>query len=476
MAEITSSPTVSIQSLLYPTTTDTQTTTQTTQSSPTVTTTVVPTDTSLLPSSSRGYSAATLGLTPPRPGGSAEADLLMVRQMIEDMNNENRDTEIMASTQRKATALGGALALLGGMVSSMAEAIALTVEQPYAKAKAEETLAEYQVKQKATSEVNEKLTPVKAEFDKLTGDIAAATKAIQDIDRWIGEKNTALEFANTDLSVANFQLSGIRDNIDSKNREIISLQTQLAAATNPSVKKSLQEQILYAQGVLNQFKTQESDKLKDIGGINTRIEQLNKEKTDLQSSRQERVNQITAAQTRLDEITPTKVQLEADLAAAKKEEEEAGAVYYAAKAYYDGLQPRIDQAFADFDTTLAGFTLMANRLAAVPGMPDAGVDTELAVMRKENKEALAELWKIMSDSREKLGAEARINDAINSKLKDVDEVTRTKIGLAFTSVFSALQDAFKSLAALLDPASNSGGSNFSERQPQRMRFAIGGSA
>ncbi|MDO6966447.1 coiled-coil domain-containing protein [Rhizobium alvei] len=476
MAEITSSPTVSIQSLLYPNTTDTQTTTQTTQSNPTVTSTIVPTDTSILPSSGRGYSAATLGLTPPRPGGSAEADLLMIRQMLEDMNNDTRNNEIMASTQRKATALGGALSLLSGMVESVGTAFSLILEKPVAYATAARTRIDYDTKKQAADDIATQLAPVKTEFDKLTGDIAKANQDIGNIDYQIGLTDASIDITKKQIKDAKDDLGVIEQSIYQKNQQIDGLKQQLAAATTNSEKQRIQGLINTAQSELSGLLDRKTGKEGDITNLNTTLDQWNQTRSNYVTTRAEKVTLIDTAQTRLDEITPTKLQLESDLNAARQVENDAYNVWHAAQSYADGIQPRIDQAFADFAATMAGFTLMANRLAAVPGMPDAGLESELATLRKENKDALADLWNIMTQSREKLGTEAKINEAINAKLKDVDDVQRAKLGLAFSSIFTSLRQALGTMAVLLDPTATNGGSNFSEHQPQRMRFAIGGTA
>ena len=476
MAEISSSPTVSIQSLLFPTTTDTQTTTPITPTSTPVTTPVVPTGTSILQPSGRGYSAATLGLTPPRPGGAAEADLLSIRQMLDDMNNDVRNNEIMASTQRKATALGGALSLLSGMVSSMNDAIALTVELPYAIETANQTKADYQTKKQAADDVATQLLPVKTEFDKLTADITQANRDIEGLDYQIGLTDLSIGITKKQIKDATDELGVIDQSIGQKNQQIDGLKQQFNAATTPAERQRIQGLINTAQGELNQLVGQKTGKETDISNLNKTLGSWEQTKAGYVSTRGEKVILINTSQARLDVITPNKLQLESDLAAARQVENEAYNVWIAAQSHADGIPGRINQAFADFAATMTGFTLVANQLASVPGMPDAGIESELAVMKKENKEALGELWKIMSDSREKLGTELKINEAINAKLKDVDDIQRTKIGLAFSSIFTSLLDALTNLSVLMDPASTSGGSNMSERQPQRMRFAIGGTA
>lgn len=476
MAEITSSPTVSIQSLLYPSTTETQTTTPTTQTDPLATTLLVSPDTSILPSSTRGYSAATLGLTPPRPGGAAEADLLAIRQMLDDMNGDMRDNEIMASTQRKATALGGALSLIGGMVSSMSTAIALTVELPYAIETAKQTKADYETKKKAADDIATELQPITNEFNQLTSDIAQANLAIQSLTSQIASKDTSIQTTTNSLNQANSELTTINNNLTAKTQQIASLQLQLAATTNPATRASLQSQINTATAEKQQLQTQQTNKQTEVNNLNGQLSQLQTDRAGLVNSRQAKIDLVATSQARLDVITPTKLQLEAKLSTARQVENEARVVWSAAQSYADGIPARINQAFADFAATLNGFTLQAQRLTTVPNMPDGGIEAELNALKKENAEGLEELWKIMSDAREKLGADVEINDAINSRLSELDEVRRAKVGLAFSSIFTSLLDALTNLSVLMDPASTTGGNNFSERQPQRMRFAIGGSA
>jgi DNA repair exonuclease SbcCD ATPase subunit len=254
------------------------------------------------------------------------------------------------------------------------------------------------------------------------------------------------------------------------------LKTLLAQTTDAGQKKIIQGQIDTATAELTRRQGVKDNYQRDYDNLNTQLQQLQTTRAGYVDSRTAKVTQVAGWQSRLETITPTKLQLEADLNAARQIENEAYNVWRAAQSHADGIPGRIEQAFADFATTLTGFTLMANRLAAVPGMPDAGIDTELATLRKENKDALADLWNIMTQSREKLGTELKINEAINAKLKDVDDVQRAKIGLAFSSIFTSLQQALTSLAVLMDPASTNGGSNMSEKPPQRMRFAIGGTA
>lgn len=476
MAEISSTPTVSIQSLLYPTTTDTQTTAPVTQTDPSVTTTPVTLDTSVLPSSVRGYSAATLGLTPPRPGGAAEADLLAIRQLLDDMNSETKDNEIMASAQRKATAMGSALALLSGMVTSMSEAISLTVEKPKAFAAADQANQDYQAKKSVADGVDTKLQPYATEYKDLNNVIEQANKSIEGLDSQLKVVDDGIKLTDKSIKNAEGELKDINDEISNKNKELTNLNTQYTLEKDAGKKKILADKIKDAEGELARLGNNKTQKETDISNLRTTLQGYQKQWGELVGKRDAEVDKIKKAQERLDVITPTKIQLEGELAAARKEEKEAESTYNTLQTYANGIQRRIDQAEADFAATLNGFTLLANQLAAVPGTPDGGVETELLAFKKENAEALKELWKIMSDSREKLGADLQTNDAINSRLSDLDEVRRAKVGLAFSSIFTSLQDALNTMATLMDPASTSGGSNFSERQPQRMRFSIGGSA
>jgi DNA repair exonuclease SbcCD ATPase subunit len=476
MAEISSSPTVSIQSLLYPTTTDPQTTAPTEKTDTSSVTPVVSQDVTVLPTSTRGNSAATLGLTPPRPGGAAEADLLAIRQMLDDMNSDMRDNEIMASAQRKATAMGDALSLLNGLVSNMSEVVGLTVELPKAIAKADEAKLDYQSKQQATEKAAANLKPVAEEYTALTGQIADGNLAIKKLGDQISAKDGAILTAQSNLDRANLSLDAVKNDITSTNQAIGRLQSQYASETNAGKKAELLGQINNAKLQLQQLEGLQQTRQKTVDEASTSLGNLKKERSDLVAAQQTKTEEVSKAQARKDEIEPTKLQLETELRTARLNEDKAYSTWNDAQSYANGIPDRIEQALSGFLSIMDSYTVLASRVAAVSGSPDAGVDAELNALKKDNADALKELWKIMTDSREKLGADAEINNAITSRLQDLDEVRKTKIGLAFSSIFSSLQQALTSLSVLMDPAATSGGNNFSERQPQRMRFSIGGSA
>ena len=486
MTEIVNAP-VSIQSLLYqePSTTPPDTTVQgtQTQSSPVVGLQQITADQTTA-TTGRGLSAATLGLTRPRGSGNAEADLVLVRQLLDDLRSDLKTNELFANAERKTTALGDALAVLKSLEENLARAVFLAADTEPAKLRTEVAKQvydqAYQVAQVARGELSTYLTNV---YDPLVTQISE-TKAEnvtlqQRVDTLQNvllpqERQTKLAAENELGAAVNPSVGTIRYDLAAQRNEKARIDGLVNAEPDPAKKEIIKTQNNY-NGVLaeiGRLEGLETDRLGIISTASKNIGDFEEEVSSKSSTIQTNAQNIAAWEDTLETVVaPEKLRLEGLVDAAEEVELEMKGYYDDADSYEKSIPGQLAVALGNFNASLAVIGVFIARLSTGSGSLEGGLEAELLNLKEGNLGTIRQLSDILDKARDVLISDSAIKNAIRNETNDLGEVRKTKVSLAFSAIFTSLQEALNNLANGIEASAGP-----QDKSKGRMRFAIGGAA
>lgn len=484
MTEIVTAP-VSIQSLLYQEalTTPPEQPVQGTQSSTPVGLLQITADQQTT-STGRGLSAATLGLTRPRGTGAAEADLVLVRQLLDDLRSDVKTNELFANAERRTTALGDALAVLKSLEENLARAVFLAADTGPAKVRTELAKANYDqaslVTQGARGELSTFLTNVYDPLTKQISDTRAENVTLQQrVDNLTNvllpqERQTKLA-AETQLGAAvNPSPGTIRYDLTVQRNEKARIDALVNAEPDPVKKQTIKTQNNYS-GVLSEIARLEGLETDRLGTISTAAKNIGDFEAEVSSKSatiQTNAQNIATWENTLEtEVVPEKLRLEGILGAAEEVELVMKGRYDEADSYEKSIPGQLDVAMGNFNASLAVIGVFIARLSTGSGSLEGGLAAELFNLKEGNLGSIRQLSDILDKARDVLISDSAIRNAIRNETNDLGEVRKTKVTLAFSAIFTSLQEALNNLANGIEASAGP-----QDGSKGRMRFAIGGAA
>ncbi|MDN2581428.1 hypothetical protein [Aquibium sp. ELW1220] len=486
MTEIVNAP-VSIQSLLYqePSTTPPDTTVQgtQTQSSPVVGLQQITADQTTA-TTGRGLSAATLGLTRPRGSGNAEADLVLVRQLLDDLRSDLKTNELFANAERRTTALGDALAVLQSLEENLARAVFLEADTEAAKVRTETAKENYDqaslVTQAARSEFNTYVGDVYDPLVKQIADTRAENVTLQqrvdDINNTLlpGEQQKKIAAENQLGAAVNPAPGTIRYDLASQRNEKARIDALVNAEPDPVKKEAIRTQNNYT-GVLSEISRLEGLETEKKGIIDDAAKAISDYQQEVLSKsatiETNEGNIATWEGTLRTVVAPEKARLEGILEEAAAVEQVMKGRYDAADSYEKSIPEQLAIALGNFNAALAVIGVFIARLSTGSGSLEIGLAAELLNLKEGNLGTIRQLADFLDKARDALIADSTIKNAIRNETNDLGEVRKTKVSLAFSAIFTSLQEALNNLANGIEASTGA-----QEKSKGRVRFAIGGSA
>lgn len=486
MTEIVNAP-VSIQSLLYqevpPTPTGTPVQGTQTPSSGIVGLQQIVADQSTT-TGSRGLSAATLGLTRPRGSGVTEADLVLVRQLLDDLRSDLKTNELFANAERRTTALGDALAVLKSLEENLARAVFLEADTEPAKARTQAAKQNYDqaslVTGAARGQLNTYLNDVHDPLVKQITDTRAENVTLQqrvdDINNTLlpGEQQKKIA-AETQLGSAINPAPGtIRYDLATQRNEKTRIEALVNAEPDAAKKQAIRTQNNYA-GVLTEIGQLEGLEREKIGIIDDAVEAIAALESEASSKsttiETNKGNIATWEETLRTVVAPEKARLERILQDAVDVETVMKGRYDAADSYEKSIPGQLEVALGNFNASLAVIGVFIARLSTGSGSLEGGLAAELLALKEGNLGTIRQLSDLLDKARDALIADSAIKNAIRNETNDLGEVRKTKVSLAFSAIFTSLQEALNNLANGIE--ASTGGQ---DKSKGRVRFAIGGTA
>jgi len=434
--------------------------------------------------SGRGLSAATLGLTRPRGSGNAEADLVLVRQLLDDLRSDLKTNELFANAERRTTALGDALAVLKSLEENLARAVFLEADTEPAKARTEAAKQNYDqaslVTQAARGELNAYVSDVYDPLVKQITDTKAENVTLQqrvdDINNTLlpGERQKKIAAENQLGAAVNPAPGTIRYDLAAQRTEKARIDALVNAEPDPAKKELIKTQNNYAR-VLTEIGRLEGLETSTIGTISDAAKAISDyEQEVLSKSATIETNKGNIAaweDTLRTVVAPEKARLEGILEEAAAVEQVMKGRYDAADSYEKSIPDQLAIALGNFNASLAVIGVFIARLSTGSGSLEGGLAAELLNLKEGNLGTIRQLSDLLDKARDALIADSTIKNAIRNETNDLGEVRKTKVSLAFSAIFTSLQEALNNLANGIEASAGT-----QDKSKGRMRFAIGGAA
>lgn len=432
-------------------------------------------------SSSRGLSAATLGLTRPRGSGGVEADLVLVRQILDDLRSDLKTNELFSNAERRTTALGDVLAVMQSLVENLERANFLEADTEPARIRTQEARLNYDAASltagTARGELTNYVTNVFDPLNELINDAKAENVTLGARVELIN--NTLLPNERLTKSTAESQLGTevnpapgtIRFSLAASRAEVQRIDALVAAEPDPAKKEAirLQNNYAYHTGEVTRLSGLETASLTTISTATQKIGELEQEaSTKTQQIQTNTVNIATWEDRMRTEVVPERARLQGIVDDANAVELVMKGRFDTADNYEQSIPGQLAIALGEFNAALAVIGVFIARLSTGSGSLEGGLEAELLSLKQGNLGSIRELSTLLEKARDVLINDNLIKDAIKDKTNDLGEIRKTKVTLAFSAIFTSLQDALNNLANALDPSINAPEKN------GRLRFSIGG--